>query len=461
MIDDALSYMRGLRSKIKRSPRKAVFFLLSFFPLVGESPETNEAGASPSSRVGWRIRRTEAKGEERRQLHKTTSASAIDDKGLLGAVFFLSLFCFMLSSELLVPSVVSADNPKEEYQKLQKEMEIYKGKLEETRKQEYSVLEEIDTVDKRLDDIGIELRKQRARRSQTEAQIQRVEAEISANRDSLDVKKDWMKRKLRAMQRYGQSYELFVLLNADDIGQMMRRWRYLEQVTVYERRVIDSYLSTIKSLEEQEKQLKDLRAEMQREEERVRLTERTLSEKKKDREQILVSVRSEKVSHEKMLRELEEASRRLRDVIKKLEEKETFEAKGFSALKGRLSWPVNGRIIVPYGSQKDPRFDTPVFRNGIYIKTDEDSIKAVYSGKVVFAEWFKGYGNLLIVNHGEGYHTLYANLAEIFFKVGDIIKVHDVVGKVGESGVLNTPSLYFEIRYKGKPLDPTQWLKKR
>ena len=80
---------------------------------------------------------------------------------------------------------------------------------------------------------------------------------------------------------------------------------------------------------------------------------------------------------------------------------------------------------------------------------------------MVFADWFKGYGNLLIINHGEGYHTLYANLSEIFFKVGDIIKVHDTVGKVGESGILNAPSLYFEIRYKGKPLDPVQWLKKR
>ncbi|MGD0885397.1 MAG: peptidoglycan DD-metalloendopeptidase family protein [Thermodesulfovibrionales bacterium] len=391
---------------------------------------------------------------------KTKSPSAIRNKGFLCAVFLLTLFCPMLS-EMLLSSAVPAESPKEQYQKIQKEMELYKGKLEETRKREHSVLEEIDTVDKRLDAIETELKKQQSKSEQTEAQIRRVEAEISANQEYLNQKKSWMKRKLQTMQRYGQSYELFVLMSADDIGQMMRRWKYLEQVTMYERRLIDSYISTIKSLEERKKQLKDLRAEMRRDEERVRLVETTLSEKKKDRELILVSVRSERATHEKMLRELQEASGRLRDVIKKLEEKETYEARGFSALKGRLLWPVLGKIVIPYGSQKDPRFNTPVFRNGIYIKADDDAIKAVYAGKVVFAEWFKGYGNLLIVNHGEGYHTLYANLSEIFFKVGDIIKGQDVVGKAGESGIVNAPSLYFEIRYKGKPLDPVQWLKRK
>jgi septal ring factor EnvC (AmiA/AmiB activator) len=172
-------------------------------------------------------------------------------------------------------------------------------------------------------------------------------------------------------------------------------------------------------------------------------------------------VRREKSSHERLFRELQEASKRLLDMIRKLEERETYEGKGFPALKGSLSWPVNGKVAVPYGSQKDPKFNTPVFRNGVYIKTDDDAVKAVYGGKVVFADWFKGYGNLVIINHGEGYHTLYGNLSETFLKVGDIIKGKDFIGKAGESGILNAPSLYFEVRYKGKPLDPMQWLKRK
>ena len=80
---------------------------------------------------------------------------------------------------------------------------------------------------------------------------------------------------------------------------------------------------------------------------------------------------------------------------------------------------------------------------------------------MVFAEWFKGYGKMVIVNHGGGYHTLYASLSEIFTKVGDIIKRKQTIGRVGRSGIMNSPGLYFELRYKGKPLDPLQWLQRR
>ena len=374
----------------------------------------------------------------------------------------LGTYFLVLTAVLPLSGTASAENPKEEYRRLQKEMEAHRKKLDEAKRREHSVIEEIDTANRGLDAVRAELRKQTVRLQKTESEMKAIEADIATNRGQLDKQRAWMKRKLQAMQRYGQSYELFVLVTAaDDMAQIMRRWKYLEIISLYERRVIDGYLDTLRKLEEKEKRLESLRADLRVSEDRIRVTEKTLEEKKRDREYLLTSVRSEKSTQEKMLRELGEAARRLSEVIKKLEEKETYEARGFSALKGKLSWPVGGKVAVPYGSQKDPRFNTPVFRNGIYIKADDDSIQAVHEGKVVFADWFKGYGNLLIINHGEGYHTLYANLSEIFFKVGDIIKGREVVGRAGESGILSAPSLYFEIRYKGKPLDPMQWLRKR
>jgi len=168
-----------------------------------------------------------------------------------------------------------------------------------------------------------------------------------------------------------------------------------------------------------------------------------------------------------MLREMEESAKGLLDIIRESEraekqKEETFSTKSFAGLKGKLPWPVDGKVAIPYGSQKDPQFNTPIFRSGSYIKANADSVaKAVHSGKVVFAEWFKGYGQLVIVNHGDGYHTLYGSLSEIFTKVGDIIKGKQAVGRVGSSGLLNAPGLYFELRYKGKALDPAQWLQRR
>jgi len=381
---------------------------------------------------------------------------------ILSGALPMTACLLLLSTALLVSSIASAETPKEEYQRLQKEMESHRRKIEEAKRREHSVLEEIDTANRGLDTVRNELRRQRILLQRTESEIVAVEAEIAANTDYLGNQRAWMKRKLQAMQRYGQSYELLVLFTgADDVAQIMRRWKYLEILALYERKAIEGYIGTLKRLQDKEKQLENLRVALRGSEDRIRQAEKTLAEKKKDRENLLSAVRSEKSAQEKMLIELEEASRKLYEVIRKLEEKETYEGRGFATLKGRLAWPVNGKVAIPYGSQKDPRFNTPVFRNGIYIKADDDSIKAVHEGKVVFADWFKGYGNLLIINHGEGYHTLYANLSEIFFRVGDIIKGQEVVGRAGESGIINAPSLYFEIRYKGKPLDPVQWLRKR
>ncbi len=365
---------------------------------------------------------------------------------------------------LLYPPCASAaeSNPKEQYRKIQKEMESHKQKLEQAKKHEHSVLEDLDTTNRRLDELEANLRRQQQRLRTTQSEIRRTETEIARTSGELERKKKWMKARLRVMHRYGHAGDVvFLFASTEDMSGLMRRWKYLERISLREREVMEEISENLKSLDEKKKQLGVLSADLKREEGKIRLTEASLAEKKKERETVLASVRREKSTHEKLIRELQESSRRLLDIIRKLEEKDTYAGKGFPALKGSLAWPVNGKVAIPYGSQRDPKFNTPVFRNGVYIKTDDGSAKAVYGGKVVFADWFKGYGNLVIVNHGEGYHTLYGNLSETFLKVGDIIKVKDVIGKVGESGILNAPSLYFEVRYKGKPLDPMQWLKRK
>jgi septal ring factor EnvC (AmiA/AmiB activator) len=130
-------------------------------------------------------------------------------------------------------------------------------------------------------------------------------------------------------------------------------------------------------------------------------------------------------------------------------------------MKGKLSWPVSGKLAIRYGSQVDPVFNLPVFRSGIHIKSESGtSVKAVWSGRVVYAAEFKGYGKMVVISHGAGYHSLYGNLSKIFLRNDAIIKENEPVGEVGDSVAIGGSGLYFEIRYKGKPLDPQQWLRK-
>jgi septal ring factor EnvC (AmiA/AmiB activator) len=383
------------------------------------------------------------------------------DKSLSSALLVFTV-CFVLLAGLILPDVAVAESPREQYHRIQKEMQKRREKLEQAKRREHSVLGDLDRIGRSLDSIAAELTKQQRHVRETESEIRRVENEISAVKGEMQKEKAWLKRRLRVMQRYGQSGDLLFLLTAtNDLPQLERRWKYLEVIAMSDRNVIEKFAENIRSLDRKEKRLTNLRSELKVSVERIRPVEASLAKTKREKEILLASVRREKTTQRMMLRELREASKRLLEMMRRLEKEETYEAKGFSGLKGSLMWPVKGKIVIPYGSQRDPRFNTPVFRNGIYIKADGDTVSAVYAGRVVYADWFKGYGNLVIINHGEGYHTLYGNLAETFLKVGDIIKRREIIGKVGESGIVNAPSLYFEVRYKGKPLDPMQWLKRK
>jgi septal ring factor EnvC (AmiA/AmiB activator) len=375
---------------------------------------------------------------------------------LLAAVLVVALICPSLSA-------AASLSPEQEYNKVKERLSEEKKRLGEARERERSILNELDTVNLKLTNVETDLRKFRKNLKQTEAAIEQVNRETSETRNSMARQQIWIKRKLRAMNRLGYGGDVMIqLLSADNVAQLMRTWKYLNHLTRYEHRIMQAYGENLRKLEENRKKLEILKAELSTSEQKIRAKENELAENKKEKENILHAVRTEKASRQKMIDELNEASRRLLDIIRDSSQTDDYAGKGFTELKGKLIWPAEGKIAIPYGAQKDPRFDTTVFRNGIQIQTAPAAdAQAVYAGKVIFAEWFKGFGQLIIINHGSGYHTLYGNLSEIFSNVGDIIKEKQVIGKIGTSGILNAPGVYFEIRFKGKPLDPVQWLKKR
>ncbi len=374
------------------------------------------------------------------------------------------IFCLL---SLAIVNILTLDSgealtPQEEYEKIQKEIKIHKRKLSEVKKRESSILDEIEKTNKELKKTESELTKYRRKLIIIESKITEVESEILQKKDIVEKYNEWLKRKLNAIYKYGRNPDVLMLFaNTDDVSQIIRRVKFLEYITTYEHRLLNDYKKNLEDLKDKEKQLYELRAELIKNREKIKAQESILSKKKKDKEILLASIRQEASSYNRMLKELKEASDRLLEIIRESERKDAYIATGFSKLKGKLPWPLDGHIVIPYGTQKDPQFNTPIFRSGAYIQSDNDLYaKAVYKGKVVFAEWFKGYGQLVIINHGDGYHTLYGSLSEIFTNVGDIIDINQKIGKIGNSGLLNSPGLYFEIRYKGKPLDPLQWLKK-
>ena len=200
-------------------------------------------------------------------------------------------------------------------------------------------------------------------------------------------------------------------------------------------------------------------------------TEQKRAEIRQDRMQkskLLESVRGEKRIHLAAIQELESASAQLQTLIERLEKEIRGKArvevslppgKGFGQFRGKLALPVEGRILSLFGRNENPQFNTFTVQKGIEIEAPLGTeIRAVHAGRVLYSDWFKGYGKILIIDHGEGYYTLSGHASALLKNVGQEVRAGEVVALVGDTGSLKGPCLYFEIRQKGKPLDPLEWL---
>jgi len=367
-------------------------------------------------------------------------------------------------------------------QQTQKRLKEERAKAADARKREASLLTELEAIDKRLTDKRrqVAVLDARVKRAQTEiGDLQRDIARLEIQRAGQE---DGLGQRLRAMYRLqAQGGALPLLLSGDDPVAQSVRLRHLTTLATVDARMIREYRVTSEGLADRKARLEQSRRELstvraQAEEERAEADREAAK-----RRVILARVKDERVYHDRMVGELSEATRRLEAFIRDLQEKrrvakipppsvkppkvvpgESTPGVGLGAMRGRLAWPAEGRVVEEYGARVNPRFGTKTFRNGIDIDAAEgSSVHAVYPGHVLYTGWFRGYGNLVIVDHGNEYYTLYAHMADMKVAEGDDIKQGQVIGTVGDTGSLHGPRLYFEVRYQGRPQDPAQWLKPR
>ncbi|MEE8329496.1 MAG: peptidoglycan DD-metalloendopeptidase family protein [Thermodesulfovibrionia bacterium] len=374
--------------------------------------------------------------------------------------------CFLLLSLLTSHfSLLNASDPKKKLQEIQKKLSREKRKVKQTIKKEKSILSELEKINKLLRKKREELRYYDKRLSDTRNKIRLLEKEILLLNKKLQTRKKFLKGRLKSLYKYQHGDIASILISARDYQELIKRIKYISYIADYDSRQIKTFSSEIEERNIKMSRMEDLRKGLKADKTNIKNKANEMRAERKNKDQLLASIKSERSSYEKMIKELEESSKNLYEMIKKLESEKlplSVTGKGFSSLKGRLPWPVNGKVLVHFGKQNNTQFNIPTFRKGIEIEAKAGyTALSVLGGKVVYADWFKGYGLLLIINHGEGFHSLYAHLAEIFHKTGDIIKVRQAVGKIGESGLLDVPSLYFEIRHKGKPRDPLKWLRYR
>jgi septal ring factor EnvC (AmiA/AmiB activator) len=367
-------------------------------------------------------------------------------------------------------------------QKTQKRLSEERRKAADAKKREAGLLSELEAIDRRLTVARKQLRTLDGRIKTAESDIAELRGDIDRLSRRRVGQEDVLERRLRTLYKLeaGGGVVPWLLSQEDPVARAVQL-RHLASLATVDARLIREYRVTSEGLAERKTRLearqmdlKALRVEVDQ--------ERADTDREAARRQALLArVKDERAYHERMVGELSEATRRLEAFIRDLQEKQRRAAAlraakprpprssapaavpggtGFAALRGRLAWPAAGRVVGEFGAQVHPRFGTKTFRNGIEIDVAEGTaIAAVAGGQVLYTGWFRGYGNLIIVDHGGEYFTLYAHVSDIRVTEGDEVKQGQIIGSVGDTGSLSGPRLYFEVRHSGKPQDPSQWLR--
>ena len=303
--------------------------------------------------------------------------------------------------------------------------------------------------------------------------LDKIRLDIQAYESEIDQLSKELAGQIRAAYAMGQQEKLKLLLNQQDPALSRRMMVYFNYVNKERLKKLSDLETAVQHLDELDKQQQTETELLEKDLERKKSEQAALDEAKKQRNELLVQIGNDFSSSEQQLSQLQISENRLRSLMASLpitdeelavdaeQEKElpiameNFpELKGdFSALKGKLPWPVRGQLKQKFGS---PRAEGSW--DGVLINANEGvEIKAVTRGKVVYAEWLRGYGLLTIIDHGQGYMTLYAFNQSLYKRTGDTVEAGDVIASVGQSGGRSQAGLYFGIRKKGVPIDPLEW----
>ena len=374
------------------------------------------------------------------------------------------------------PVHVMADPITDKIEKERRALDQLKDQIEETRKRadkagkkRESLLQGIQTLDERLvqyrqahQEISRKLRKK-------DQEIEIITTQIGGLRVSIRERRDAILARLRVQYMEGRFGHWKTLLASDSYGDFQRRIQYLSAVSERDYALMGTFRTDMAQMEQ---------AERQREEARVGMlsykqsTEKQLAEMqsvKKEKKVYLTKITHQKESYEHALQELERSASRIDSLLREMEQRRRAAAARPPTgallprgVKGTLPWPADGSIVSYFGRQKHPTFNTYVQRRGIEIKTVEGSaIHAVMPGSVVYADWLKGYGLVIILDHANGFFSLYAHASKILASVGSQVGAGQAIGETGDTGMTGEDTLYFELRQGAEPLDPLQWLARR
>lgn len=290
-------------------------------------------------------------------------------------------------------------------------------------------------------------------------EAQRAELDMEA-----DAQRERIGHRLRQLYKRGKLGHSQILLKQSRRAELINAYHYAKVMTRRDNDALAAFQHTIREIDRVTHELEDFRANAEQARRDMAQQRTELQSVLDQRTRRLAQIRAESGENQRLLNELELEKDEMLVFVRRIVDADADPMDvrlPITRYKGKLEWPAKGRVIQNFGIFRDPVFQTKQRRNGVDLAVPLGTpVKTVYSGRVIFADWFKSYGNVVIVDHGEKIISFYAHLDKLDVARGDFVDKGKVIGSSGDSGSLDGPMLHFEIREETEPVDPLTWLRR-
>ncbi len=350
-------------------------------------------------------------------------------------------------------------------QQLKKQIRDVRNTLTKSTSQKNRLQLKLRKSEMAIGKISLSITKLASQLKQQRRELQTRQQEKKHKSSELNQQQQLLAQQIRASYAMGNQGYAKILLNQEDpsaIGRTLIYYDYLNQSRTRSIKTIDERIEALSRLESEilHKQQQIQTAQQQQKKEKA-----SLEEKRRSRQQVLTNIEKDIKNQAQRLVQLEEARKVLEALLASLSEAladippDAGDIKPFRQLKGKLTYPANGRMKNYFGKR---RKGGNLKWQGVVINARAGAhVNAVHHGRIAFSDWLRGFGLLVIIDHGDGYMTLYGHNESLFKDVGEWVETGEAIATVGESGGQSNAGLYFEIRKNGKPLNPRPWLARK
>ena len=371
------------------------------------------------------------------------------------------IFCALLGLTL-VQLTTAADQQQSELDRLQSNISELQKILTTKNEEQTDLAQDLQKVETEASEINARIRElvkniNIAEKKLVNKQRQKVSLEVN-----IDEQNDAIIQQLRSAQKIGDQEPIKLLLNQEDPQKIARMFKYYDYFLKARSEKIEQYLISVTALNDIIESINSNKLDLITAKDALFTNQVNLKTNIAQRESTLRKLQLAVKNDQQKLTELKRQRRELEALLAEVETAVTdlvlpTNSLPFISRKGKLEWPAKGKLAQRFGARRSG----PVQWQGWLIKvTVGAKVKTVHQGRVVFSDYLRGFGLLLIVDHGDGYMTLYGHNQELLKDTGDWVKTNEIIARAGNTGGLSMPALYFEIRSQGQPTNPKIWLRK-